>query len=230
MIIDFSHQTKNFNQRPINKKIDYIVIHNTERNFHTSLNLLTQLSDYPVSCHYLIDEDGTPYQLLDDSLRAWHAGQSYWRGQENLNDNSIGIELVNSQPDPFNGHQINTCTALCHTLMQAHNIPPCNVLAHSDIAPYRKTDPGAQFPWAILAQHGIVPPLPNSVAPNRNFDSIDPIQAFANIGYDTHPLAEHPELLPLLIANFQRRYCQDNVTGVLDVQTIGCLIYVSNQC
>ncbi|RYZ84088.1 MAG: hypothetical protein EOO68_32075, partial [Moraxellaceae bacterium] len=131
--------------------------------------------------------------------------------------------------------QIDACIALCHHLMQQYRIPPINILAHSDIAPYRKTDPGLQFPWHQLAAASIVPKLVehdvasiqhHSILPHDYSPLIDFIQALTIIGYDTRPLATQPELLPLLIANFQRRFCQQNITGVLDAWTIKCVDWV----
>jgi N-acetylmuramoyl-L-alanine amidase len=136
----------NFEARPANSSIDMLVIHYT--GMASGKAALDQLCDPAagVSAHYLIDEDGTLYCLVDETTRAWHAGLSSWRGNSDINDRSIGVELVNpghnfgyrAFPDP----QMETAIALAQDIVTCHPIPPRNVVAHSDIAPLRKLDPG----------------------------------------------------------------------------------------
>lgn len=112
-----------------------------------------------VSCHYLIDEDGTGYRLVAEERRAWHAGAGSWRGQENVNARSIGIELVNPGHEwgyrPFPAAQMAALKALGQEIVRRHGIAAFDVIGHSDSAPARKTDPGELFDWAGLAAAGV---------------------------------------------------------------------------
>lgn len=183
--------SSNFNERidkKTNKKIikpTYIILHYTSGC--TSKKAFRALSNFfrPVSAHYLIGANGKIAQLVDESKRAWHAGKSSWKKNDQLNSYSIGIEIVNpgfSEPgqDPctenfdiwnqkngqqvsgssylwysFTQAQIKSVIALCKEIMNRYDIQPENILGHSDIAPGRKVDPGPLFPWQELAQHGI---------------------------------------------------------------------------
>jgi len=168
-----------------NSRVSIIVIHHTTADFGDSLRILTQPSSYPVSSHYLIPEPGDSsydksalktYQLVDESRRAWHAGRSYWAGKSGLNDQSIGIELVNRTwchssdtgvnpttggPDrlcfypDFADGQIALLTELLDEILERHpDVKPTHIIGHSDIAPGRKIDPGPRFPWQRLASLG----------------------------------------------------------------------------
>jgi N-acetylmuramoyl-L-alanine amidase len=112
-----------------------------------------------VSCHYLIDEQGRITQMVDEGLRAWHAGYSHWKGVEDINSASVGIEIQNGGHmlgyTPFPGQQMWAVIALCKDILSRHEIMPSNVLAHSDVAPLRKIDPGEKFDWRQLHAHGI---------------------------------------------------------------------------
>lgn len=148
------YTSANYNFRPDDSKIEYIILHYTELSFEEALLRLSK-PEFEVSSHYLIREDGALFNLVDEEKRAWHAGISCWKGQENLNNNSIGIEIDNLGIGEFSTSQLKTCIALCQILMQKYNIPPQNVIGHSDIAPSRKIDPGIFFKWDLLASHGI---------------------------------------------------------------------------
>ena len=149
-------KSKNFDSR--RKKIDFIILHYTETiNFSEALKLLTS-SSRKVSSHYLIDTDGSIYNLVKDSKRAWHAGVSSWNELEDMNSRSIGIEIVyigekksNFYPDI----QIVSLIGLIKNLIKKYNISYQNVLGHSDIAPLRKIDPGKYFPWKKLSENMI---------------------------------------------------------------------------
>lgn len=114
-----------------------------------------------VSAHYLIGADGTVWQLVDEGLRAWHAGAGEWRGQGDVNSRSIGIELDNDGASPFAWPQIRALERLLAGILDRWPIPPEGVIAHSDFAPERKTDPGPRFDWRGLALKGL------SVWPDR---------------------------------------------------------------
>ena len=137
----------------------FIILHYTGmETAETALERLTN-PESKVSAHYTVDEDGTVYHHVDEGARAWHAGVSYWNDVTDLNTHSIGIEIVNPGHEwgyrPFTGHQMKSLTHLCQEIMARHGIEPQNVLAHSDIAPSRKQDPGELFPWHEMAKHGI---------------------------------------------------------------------------
>lgn len=108
-----------------------------------------------VSAHWLIAEDGTTEQLVDETLRAWHAGAGSWSGVTDVNSASIGIELANSGDAPFPEPQMAALERLLGEIMERWSIPPEGVLAHSDMAPDRKRDPGARFDWRRLALQGL---------------------------------------------------------------------------
>ncbi|CAG75565.1 putative N-acetylmuramoyl-L-alanine amidase [Pectobacterium atrosepticum SCRI1043] len=149
-------------------RIRFLVIHYTAEDFATSLNILT---DDHVSAHYLIPahpplQHGKPlaWQLVPESHAAWHAGASSWRGFSRLNNSSIGIEIENAGYQrtltgytwaPFPTSQIQLVTAIARDIVERYQIAPQNVVAHSDIAPQRKQDPGPLFPWRLLAQAGV---------------------------------------------------------------------------
>lgn len=112
-----------------------------------------------VSAHYLVEADGRVFRLVPESETAWHAGQGSWAGGQGVNARSIGVEIVNGGHDfglpDFPPAQIEALTALCRAILTRHPIPPWRVLAHSDIAPGRKADPGEKFPWSALARAGV---------------------------------------------------------------------------
>lgn len=108
-----------------------------------------------VSAHYLIGRDGGTWQLVEEDLRAWHAGAGTWRGRGDVNSRSIGIELVNSGAEPFPWPQMAALERLLSGVMARHGIAPQGVIGHSDMAPARKQDPGARFDWRALARRGL---------------------------------------------------------------------------
>jgi N-acetylmuramoyl-L-alanine amidase len=145
-----------------------------------------------VSAHYLIETNGTVFQLLDESLCAYHAGKSFWRGRHSLNDTSIGIELCSESfgQKPYDPRQIAALVRLSHRLIRKYHILPHNIVGHSDIAPARKPDPGKAFPWSYLARHGIGlwyrsqdvrSFLPSTSLP----DEASILSMLSKIGYDT---------------------------------------------
>lgn len=163
LTINHSIKSPNFEARPNGTAISYVIIHYTEIPCDEAIQRLCN-PELKVSCHYLINEEGVIYSLVDDRFKAWHAGKSYWRGGEKLNDYSIGIELVNSGKEPFTEQLIASLINLCTYLQNIHPIHRQNFIGHSDIAPDRKIDPGVFFPWQILfnAGFGIYP----SISPN----------------------------------------------------------------
>lgn len=160
-----------------------IVIHATtqdsvEQSLHT---LRTRNSGGPVSSHYLIGRDGALYQLVADDRRAWHAGPGSWGTISDVNSASIGIELDNNGSEPFPAEQIGKLLVLLEDLCKRLDIPRHQVIAHADMAPTRKTDPGPMFPWALLAEAGFGR-WPNGplTDPPADFDALSALRI---IGY-----------------------------------------------
>ncbi len=169
----------NFDQRRPN----FVILHQTTND--NAAKALATLTDpqRKVSAHYLIGRDGALMQLVDETSRAWHAGESWWGGSTDLNSASIGIELDNTGEEEFAEPQIVALLALLDDLRTRYPIPAANFLAHGDIAPGRKVDPSRLFPWQRLAAHGFglwceaPPPIPPA-----GFDAMLGLQA---LGYDT---------------------------------------------
>ncbi len=158
MFINISHKykSKNFDNRK--KKISFIILHYTEtKNLNDAVNLLTS-KKRKVSCHYLIDLDGSIYNLVDVNYRAWHAGESKWKRSEDINSRSIGIEIVNSGEGSLKKYKEKQILSLIKLLIQLKKqfkIEDNYILGHSDIAPFRKIDPGKHFPWKRLYQNSV---------------------------------------------------------------------------
>ncbi len=168
------------------RAIDAIVLHYTGmRDGARALERLTDPAS-EVSCHYLVWEDGRIDQLVAERDRAWHAGRSVWAGERDINAVSIGIEIVNQGHDggspPYPDAQIAAVIALCLDCRARHAIAPARVLAHSDVAPDRKIDPGEWFPWSELAAAGIglwTQPAPIGAGPVLQIGDEGPIVAWA---------------------------------------------------
>lgn len=188
------------------RKPNYVVIHHTAQD---SLQQTLQTFTLPhtqVSAHYVIGRDGEIYQMLNDYLRGWHAGVGKWGSITDLNSVSLGIELDNNGKEPFPDIQINSLMILLDTLKTAYSIPTANFLAHSDIAPGRKVDPSALFPWKELAERGFgLWPDEVLVTPPDNFNAEDALRI---IGYDTSNLRA-------AIMAFKLRYIQNDLSPEL---------------
>jgi N-acetylmuramoyl-L-alanine amidase len=201
----------NHGPRPPGTATDILLLHYT--GMTSAEAALARLTDpaSKVSCHWLVDEDGTIYRLVDETRRAWHAGSAFWAGERDINSRSIGIELVNPGHEwgyrPFPPAQMAALSNLTRDILARHPIPPHRVLGHSDVAPDRKQDPGELFDWAWLAARGIgLWPEPEA-APETGTPGTD----LARIGYETASAAT--------IAAFQRHFRQSRVDGVADGET-----------
>lgn len=188
------------------RKPNYVVIHHTAQDsLEQTLHTFT-VPHSQVSAHYVIGRDGEVYQMLNDYVRGWHAGVGKWGTVTDLNSISLGIELDNNGKEPFTEPQIYSLMNLLDTLQQRYNIPPSNFIAHSDIAPSRKVDPSAFFPWKRLAEHGFgIWPDEVLMTPPENFN---PEDALRIIGYDTRNLEA-------AIKAFKLHYIQNDVSGEL---------------
>ena len=207
----------NHDARPEGVAIDALVLHYT--GMRSGAEAIARLRDPAsrVSSHYIVEEDGAVFRLVPEDRRAWHAGVSHWRGNTGLNGRSIGIEIVNPGHEwgyrPFPALQMAAVCDLCLAILGRHPIAPRDVVAHSDIAPDRKEDPGELFDWEGLAANG-VGLFPAVGAPRAAGDALGLLGA---IGYRTDlPLA-------VLITAFQRRWQQARVDGVTDAQTLARL-------
>lgn len=181
------------------RQAQLIVLHHTQMaSFDEALATLKSANDQGrVSAHYLVAEDGRIVQLVDERRRAWHAGVGQWGGWSDLNDASIGIELDNDGTEPFAEAQVDALIRLLDDLCTRLAIPRTAVIAHADLAPTRKADPSAHFPWARLAAAGFGE-WPRAEAP-RAPEGFDPVLALALLGYDTTDL-------PAALAAFRRRF------------------------
>jgi N-acetylmuramoyl-L-alanine amidase len=145
----------NFGPRRDGLRPELIVIHYTGMDgAEAALERLCDLQS-EVSAHYLIASDGRLWQMVDEEMRAWHAGAGSWLGRGDVNSRSIGIELDNSGAQPFAAPQMAVLEALLGEVMARWTISPCGVIGHSDMAPARKFDPGPRFDWRRLAWQGL---------------------------------------------------------------------------
>lgn len=189
-----------------------------------------------VSCHYVVDEDGRVIQMVRESMRAWHAGLSCWAGETDINSASIGIEIHNPGHDggypDFPEAQMQAVEALCRDIVARHGIRPERVLAHSDVAPVRKKDPGEKFDWARLARAGIghwVEPEPISrsdlgIGMGYGGALVAEVQGmFARYGYDLEPDGDFEEKTAFVVTAFQRHFRPARTDGRLDQSTITTL-------
>jgi N-acetylmuramoyl-L-alanine amidase len=169
----------NFNERRPN----FVVMHHTgDDSVAQALNTLVN-PIRGVSAHYLIGRDGTIVQLVDERARAWHAGESKWGADTDINSASLGLELDNNGREPFSDAQIASLLRLLTDIRERYHIPAANFLGHADVAPSRKVDPSRYFPWKMLADQGFGlwcdPPFPE---PPPAFDATVALRA---LGYDT---------------------------------------------
>ncbi|MEQ9720713.1 N-acetylmuramoyl-L-alanine amidase [Yersinia alsatica] len=223
-----------------NERVRFLVLHYTAIDDAESLKVLTQGQ---VSAHYLVKThpdtlDGKPIvlQLVPESQRAWHAGISDWHGRSSLNDTSIGIEIVNKgftekmlgrEWYPYNESQIKLIERLTKDIVERYNIDPTDVVAHSDIAPLRKSDPGPLFPWQRLALLGIGA-WPDDATVTKYIDgrnkrdmaSVSVIQqALARYGYQIPQSGELDDETKQVIKAFQMHFRAQDFSGVPDVET-----------
>ena len=231
----------NFQPRRNGLKPTILLMHYTGMDSaKAALDLLCH-KDSNVSCHYLVDEDGKIIQMVAESARAWHAGNSYWAGEEDINSCSIGIEIVNEGHSPlpkeFPDCQINTVMELSKEIIARHLILPQNVIAHSDVAPARKKDPGEKFPWARLYENGIghyVKPaaLLNGDAGFYIGDEHKDVEKARNLlekyGYLVQGKGAFGEQDAQVITAFQRHFRPERVDGHLDHSTIETLQILSD--
>ena len=218
-------------------RVQFVVVHYTSTDLQQSLQTLT---DKGVSSHYLIDaEPPTIYRLVDENRRAWHAGDSQWRGRTWLNASSIGIELVNpgfvDTPEgrqwfAYPAPQLDQLILLLKDLQQRRQLPIDSVIGHSDIAPQRKVDPGPLFPWRRLADAGLIrwPDAEQVAALQPGFATQLPDawwfqQQLSTLGYSITLSGEFDQQTRNVLAAFQMKYRPQQFDGVADAETAALL-------
>jgi N-acetylmuramoyl-L-alanine amidase len=219
------------------KQPDMLVLHYTGMgSAERALRWLTT-PESKVSAHYLIDDDGRIVQMAPEERRAWHAGASRWAGETDINSASIGVEIHNPGHDGdypvFGENQMRAVEALCRDVVARHHIKAERVLAHSDVAPARKRDPGEKFDWARLARSGVgmwVEPVPLvrgwslGLLPGSSGEAVGRFQSLlAGYGYGIDRTGFYDEATVAVVTAFQRHFRPERVDGRADPSTIATL-------
>ena len=220
--------SKNFSKKlRKNEDIKFIIIHYTGMQSRIASIKRLLSSRHKVSCHYLIDRKGQVLRMVDENKVAWHAGKSKWKNFNNLNKNSIGIELVNKGHEfgyeRFTSSQINKLINLCLNLKKKFKIKNSNILGHSDISPMRKQDPGEKFPWKKLKKNKLgiwYKPL-KFKSQKINDKKINELffKNLFKIGYRYFDIKKRKRKDVFLTRAFQRRFLPNKVTGIIDQKT-----------
>ena len=219
-------------------RVKFVIVHYTVADLPRSIKILTE---QVVSSHYLLTDEASPviYSLVDEARQANHAGVSNWKNYTLLNGSSIGIEIVNpgftETPKgrvwhPFPQAQIDRLIVLLKEIVARHNIPPENILGHSDIAPLRKQDPGPMFPWSQLAAHGLVlwPDAARVAVARPVYDAAVPQPAWfqkrlAAFGYAVPQNGLLDEQTRTVLGAFQMKYRPGGIDGTPDAETAAIL-------
>lgn len=218
------------------RRPDMLILHYTGMpTADEALEWLTS-ADSKVSAHYMVDAEGVITQMVPEEMRAWHAGQSLWAGETDLNSCSIGIEIHNPGHGeeglpPYPEIQMQAVEALCRDILSRHNIPATRVLAHSDVAPTRKLDPGETFDWGRLYAAGIGHWVePAAIGDDRGMETGDegePVrqlqEAFSEYGYGVEITGTYGRGLENVVAAFQRHFRPGRIDGRADRSTVQTL-------
>ncbi|TAH34037.1 MAG: N-acetylmuramoyl-L-alanine amidase [Alphaproteobacteria bacterium] len=233
MIISADFSSPNFEDRRNKKKPYILLLHYT--GMKSADLAMTRLCEpaSKVSSHYVIGEGGKIFQLVDESKRAFHAGISYWRGEEDINSVSIGIEIVNPGHEfgyrEFPQSQMDAVADLCADIIKRHKIKPEFVLGHSDVAVKRKIDPGELFDWPFLAGKGIgLYPSAQHGAQNRMVADVQ--KMLAAFGYKIEITGKNDEQTQDVVTAFQRHYAPKQLGSGLNPITVGALVDICGQC
>jgi N-acetylmuramoyl-L-alanine amidase len=230
-VVERTEPSPSFDERTGLARPDMIVLHYTGMQVaHDALHRLCDPKTR-VSSHYLVLETGSILQLVKEMHRAWHAGVASWGGDTDINSRSIGIEIANpghefGYPD-FPKRQIAAVITLCRGILTRHIIRPDNIVAHSDVAPNRKQDPGEKFPWRQLAQSGVglwVEPAPPNEKPVMMFgdtgDRVTELQkGLIEYGYGLDQTGRYDSATREVITAFQRHFRPARVDGLADAST-----------
>lgn len=217
----------NFDDR--GRSVDMIILHYTGMRIGADALMRLRDPEAKVSAHYMIEENGDVYRLVDEAKRAWHAGVSSWKGESDINARSIGIEIVNPGHEfgyrDFPAEQVDALIALMKEIRTRFNVDPANVLGHSDVAPRRKEDPGEKFPWGRLAAEGLALETPQIDAKRgAHIPYEEALAALSTIGYDA-PQGDHASAL----LAFQRRFCPEALGQGFNPITKSALLAVKDR-
>ena len=237
MIIKTSYSPNRSKKERRKKDIKLIIIHYT--GMQSGIESLKRLKNpkFKVSCHYFIDRKGKLLRIVEDNRIAWHAGKSRWKNFTNLNNNSLGIELVNKGHEhgyqKFPEVQIKTLVKLCIFLKKKYKIKNSNIIGHSDIAPLRKLDPGEKFPWKLLKTKQLgVGFEPKKISfKKKNITNIR-AKFFKNlfkIGYRYFDLKKKGAKDHLVVKAFKRRFIQNSINGKIDQKTLEISNFLANK-
>lgn len=231
MTMPIPRPSPNRGTRPAGPAIDILLLHYT--GMESAEAALARLADpaAAVSAHYVVDEDGAVYAMVAEAERAWHAGVAAWAGAHDINDRSIGIEIVNPGHEfgyrPFAEPQMAALEGLARGILSRHPIPPHRVLGHSDVAPARKRDPGELFDWARLARSGI------GVWPARQgrigaaADGAALRRYLRQFGYMVDSYGDSAASLRDVVTAFQRHFRPESCDGEADDD---CLVRAQALC
>lgn len=227
-LVDALHPSPNTEDRREGCRPDMILLH------YTGMSSAAKAIDWlanpksKVSCHYVVDEDGRITQMAAETKRAWHAGASHWGGNTDINSVSIGIEIQNPGHDhgypEFPAAQMQAVAVLCRDIARRRSVPPERILAHSDVAPGRKIDPGEKFDWAWLARHGVgqwvePAPLDDLVLDGNEHAVAEARTLLRSYGYGTEN-TERSDWFAVLVRSFQLHFRPARADGRLDAGTL----------
>lgn len=230
-VVERVEPSPNFDERTGLARPDMIILHYTGMQFaHEAVHRLCD-PKARVSSHYVVMDNGAIAQLVPELKRAWHAGVSSWNGDTDINSRSIGIEISNpghefGYPD-FPARQIAAVITLCRSILTRNIIRPENIVAHSDVAPARKQDPGEKFPWKRLAQSNIglwVEPVAITEGPGLQLkdtgDKVTDLQkALTDYGYGIDINGTYDTVTEEVVTAFQRHFRPARVDGITDGST-----------
>jgi N-acetylmuramoyl-L-alanine amidase len=226
----------NFNPRADEKKPSLLILHYTDTLTGFEALKILQSEERKVSSHYLVDDNGHVMRLVPEEMRAWHAGKSWWNGETDINSVSIGIEIQNPGHTngyvPFPPEQMQAVTLLCREIIARWKILPYHVLAHSDIAPARKMDPGELFPWEQLAQSGIGlwPEVTDTIALDAQEllgNEAEARSLLTRYGYD--PQADFRTVVTAFQRHFEPEVFREDRAGEVTIHTVRRLMALNRQ-
>ena len=235
-IVDALHPSPNIGERRLSARPYLVVLHYTGMNAAEDAISWLANPESDVSCHYVIDEVGRITQMVAEGMRAWHAGASHWAGETDINSVSIGIEIQNPGHDrgypDFPQEQMQAIAVLCRDIAQRRGIAPEGILAHSDVAPGRKIDPGEKFDWAWLAGQGVghwVEPAPidpscaELITSEQTAAIVETQTLLRRYGYDIEVNGELDQRTRTVIKAFQLHFRPKRADGNLDRPTFDTL-------
>lgn len=225
----------NYGERRDGIDPDTIILHYTGMASAKAAEDWLCIPESQVSSHYLVYEDGAVVQMVPEKARAWHAGVSFWQGETDLNSRSVGIEIANPGHDhgytDFPDAQIASVILLCRDIIDRWAILPRRVLAHSDIAPGRKVDPGEKFPWQRLAAEGVgfyITPTAiragTSLSLGDEGEDVKELQIeLRRFGYRVTDSGVYDASTVAVVKSFQSHFRPESVDGIADPSTISTL-------